>query len=226
MLGKEQRYNPKRIIERRSTQKYFVDKIRSSLNKNTRLLDFGCGPGTFLAAAAPLCAEVTGVDISRNFIEACRKTIHDLNVPNARAVHIEPGRLPFDDGEFDAVLMVDVIHHLEHITETLTEVFRAVKPGGQVIIFEPNKLNPLITLVHLFDRNEWGLLRVGTPGVYRRILKPFMDIKAIDFNGIVIGPESKVYTWISEILNAPGVYPLLGWLNPKMMVSGTKNSRP
>jgi len=38
-----------------------------------------------------------------------------------RAVHTGHAELPFDDDSFDVLVMVDVIHHLEHIEITLKE---------------------------------------------------------------------------------------------------------
>ncbi len=222
ILGKDTRYNPQRILQKFSTQKYFVDVVKPLLKPTDKVLDFGCGPGSFLAATAPLCATVTGVDISRNFVNTTQETIKALSIPNALAVHIQPDVLPFADESFDVVLMMDVVHHLENVSVSLTEVLRVLKPGARVLIFEPNKLNPLIYLVHLFDRNEWGLLRLGTPSIYRKLLKPFVDIKTIDFNGIVIGPDSKIYDYISQTINVPALKPLLGWLNPKMFIVATK----
>ncbi len=223
ILGKENRYNPVRIVERSSTKKYFVEVVRPYVKSTDRVLDFGCGPGSFLASMAPLCREVVGVDISKNFVSMTQQMIKHFKLTNAQAVHIVPDQLPFADGSFDCVMMVDVIHHLEGIEKSLKEALRVVKKGGRILIFEPNKLNPLLFLVHLIDKNEWGLLKLGTPWKYRKLLKSFMNIEDVQFNGIVIGPESKIYDSMAETLNHRNFKPLLGWLNPKMFITGVKS---
>jgi len=222
-LGKDRRYNPRRVIDRVSTQKYFIEVVRAWIKPTDKVLDLGCGPGSFLAAIAPLCGEIVGADISQQFVNSSRELIEGLEIPNARTLHIRANEaLPFREESFDVLIMVDVIHHLEDIPRTLSEAMRVLKKNGRVLIFEPNKLNPLIWLVHLVDKNEWGLLKVGTPRIYRRILRPFMTLERIDFNGIVIGPESKALDHIADFLNRPKIYPVLGWLNPKMFVTGRK----
>jgi 2-polyprenyl-3-methyl-5-hydroxy-6-metoxy-1,4-benzoquinol methylase len=52
-------------------QKYRVSKVLEIYkpNKSERVLDLGCGRGTFCFAVAPLCKEVIGIDFSRKRIE-------------------------------------------------------------------------------------------------------------------------------------------------------------
>ena len=222
ILGKDARFNAIRISQSRSVQKYFIQVVQPYLNPAWRVLDFGCGPGSFMAPIAGLCKEIVGVDISEQFASECGRMIDQLKIPNARAIHIVPDQLPFEDGSFDALVLVDVLHHLENASQSLKEAMRVVRLGGRVFIFEPNKLNPFLTLIHLADRNEWGLLRLGTFGKYRRLVAPFMRIDAMSFNGIVIGPQSKGFHLAAEILNHPWVKPVAGWLNPKVFITGVK----
>jgi len=224
MLGKDTRYNPHRVAALPSVRRFFVEVVKPLIHPSDRVLDFGCGPGSFLLCTAPLCREVVGVDISEEFVHRTRQAMAESGVTNGQALHTEPLHLPLADGCFDVLLMVDVVHHLENIHPTMQEAFRVLKPGGQVIIFEPNKLNPVVYLLHLFDRNERGLLALGTPAKYRRIFARYMTEVAVDFNGIVIGPQSRFWTVSSAVMNASMLRPLLGWLNPKMVITGKKIS--
>jgi len=45
--------------------------------------------------------------------------------------------LPFKDGSFDNVVMMDVFHHLERPTVFLRETLRVLKPGGRLVMLEP-----------------------------------------------------------------------------------------
>lgn len=222
ILGKGQRFNSLRILEKPSVRRYFLHIIRKYVDKNDVILDLGCGPGAFLAAVAPLCRQIVGVDISNRFTQSCRHLISHQQLTNAQAVHIGTAGLPFADDSFDVLLMVDVIHHLENRAAALQEALRVLKPGGRLLVYEPNKLSPVVAFLHLVDRNEWGLLRLGTPWAYRRVLKPYFDLERIDFNGIVIGPESRVFDFFAGIFDHPWLTPLLGWLNPKMFITGRK----
>ena len=222
IFGKSLRYNPAHVLQKPSVKKYFVDVIKSYLKKTDNVLDFGCGPGSFLAASAPFCGEITGVDISQGFVSTCQQTIDDLRIYNAKAMHIRPDVVPFADNTFDVIMMVGTIHHLENVKKSIEEALRVVKKGGRILIFEPNKLNPLIWLVHFLDKNERGLLKLGTPWKYQKILATYMHIEHIKFNGIVIGPESPVYHVSAEIINYRFLKYLLRWMNPQMFITGIK----
>jgi 2-polyprenyl-3-methyl-5-hydroxy-6-metoxy-1,4-benzoquinol methylase len=224
-FGKETRFNADWVGGRSVVQRFFVEVVRPYLAPTDRVLDFGCGTGVFLALAAPLCGTITGVDISTKFVDACREMIDRRALTNAEARTVEPGELPFGEETFDVVMMVDVIHHLEEPGAVLEAVMRRLRPGGRLLIFEPNKLNPLIWLYHALDRNEWGLLRLGTPEAYRKMVSPLADLDSVTFNGIVIGPKSNVFPWISNLINRASLYPYLGWLNPKLFIVGRKPAR-
>ena len=86
-------------------------------------------------------------------------------------VAFDGGRLPFADGVFDCVFSACVFHHIESTLHVglLAELRRVLRPGGLVMIFEHNPLNPLT--VHAvntcpFDENA-TLIRAG---LFRRRL--------------------------------------------------------
>jgi demethylmenaquinone methyltransferase/2-methoxy-6-polyprenyl-1,4-benzoquinol methylase len=46
--------------------------------------------------------------------------------------------LPFNDGTFECIIMVDALHHVENQSHTLEELWRVLKPGGRILIEEPD----------------------------------------------------------------------------------------
>ena len=54
------------------------------------------------------------------------------------------------------------------------------------LIFEPNKLNPALFLMCVFDRNEWGLLSLGSKKRYREVLRE-IRINEIDYMDCLLG---------------------------------------
>jgi len=46
--------------------------------------------------------------------------------------------LPFPDNSFDRIIMVDALHHVIHQAQTTREMFRVLKPGGLIVIEEPD----------------------------------------------------------------------------------------
>ncbi len=66
-------------------------------------------------------------------------------------------QLPYADCSFDAVLLNEVIEHVQSDRETLREALRVTKPGGKVIVFAPNRFYPFETHgVYLGKRYVFG----------------------------------------------------------------------
>jgi SAM-dependent methyltransferase len=220
--GKEKRFSPGAIVGKQSVEKYFTRVVRRYIKTTDRVLDLGCGPGGFLSIIARFCARVVGVDITSGFIDECTSFIGQQGLRNASALLVGPGTLPFRDGSFDAVLMIDTIHHLEHPAATIDDTLRLLKKDGTLLIFEPNLLNPLLFLMCCFDGNERGLLRFGTKRAYRSLLGDRFEIGVENYNGLLIGPESRLSLVLADMLNAPAAAGAVGWLNPKLFIAARK----
>jgi ubiquinone/menaquinone biosynthesis C-methylase UbiE len=115
-------------------QKFAVRRCLESLGVSLRdktLLDLGCGRGRWLEFYAAQGAKVTGIDISNDAIEMCRKK--DFNVYQGNI-----DELRFADDSFDFVNSVTVIQHVvpEDQGKAIEEVQRVLKPGGYAILLE------------------------------------------------------------------------------------------
>ena len=221
MWGAESRFDGEAISRKPSVQDYFVGRVRPYLDASMRVLDFGCGTGGFSMAMSPMVAEVQAVDLSSRFVEAGRASVERSGIRNVHLRKIDD-TLPFEDGEFDALLMLDLIHHLDRVEHTLREALRVLKPGGRLLVFEPNKLNPLLSLMCLLDRNEWGLLAMGTPGFYRRLLSPHLELDELEFNGLLLGPDSPLALSLADELDHGRLARPLRWMSPKIFATGRK----
>lgn len=218
LWGKSTRFNSVLISKKHSVKKYYVEIIKEIITRNDKVIDYGCGSGGFIISTSPHCKEIIGVEISEKFVIEGNKAIKELGIENGSIVQIMNNQTSFTNGYFDVLIMIDVIHHLESIESTLAEAIRVLKPGGKIIIFEPNKLNPLLALMCLLDRNEWGLLRLGTKNKYRKLFSQMMKITSIQYNGLLIGPEFKIFLKAAELLNRGCFYKYFGWLNPKILI--------
>jgi ubiquinone/menaquinone biosynthesis C-methylase UbiE len=60
--------------------------------------------------------------------------------------------LPFTDGAFECIIMVDALHHVEDQTQTLAEMWRVLKVGGRILIEEPDIRHFTIKLLALGEK--------------------------------------------------------------------------
>ena len=96
--------------------------------------DFGCGTGQMTAALAPFVGRVIAVDGSAAMLQAAKKRLQGLENVELRRGDLEA--LPVDDGRLDAATLVLVLHHLAEPERALAEVFRVLKPGGQLLVVD------------------------------------------------------------------------------------------
>lgn len=96
------------------------------------LLDAGGGTGRvaqFMSGKADL---VVVADLSCKMLAEARRK--DSLYPVCS--HTE--RLPFPDEYFARIIMIDTLHHVCNQRETLSEVWRTLRPGGRLVIEEPD----------------------------------------------------------------------------------------
>ncbi len=60
--------------------------------------------------------------------------------------------LPFPDESFDRIIMVDALHHVYDRSKTARELWRVIKPGGKIVIEEPDIHNRSVKLIALAEK--------------------------------------------------------------------------
>jgi len=120
-------------------QKFSRVRELLALGEHARLLDVGCGPGTFLGGfQGPREGELVGIDISRPQIEYAESK---YGTPWRRFVRVDSsGPWPFESASFDSLTMIEVIEHLdrERIQGLSAECARVLKPGSTFVLTTPN----------------------------------------------------------------------------------------
>mgnify|MGYP000176758750 CR=1 FL=1 len=115
--------------------------IRAFLEmERARVLDIGCGIGTYVEKFRALNAKAFGVDVDAEKLERGNreKKLDTLVLSVSEA-------LPYGNEVFDGVLLHEVIEHVTNDHETISEAHRVTKRGGVVIVFAPNRLYPFET---------------------------------------------------------------------------------
>lgn len=140
--------------------------------RGKRILDVGCGLGTYVERLRQFSDQVYGIDI-----EVERVTEGGRRLPNLLAAAAE--ELPFVDGCFDVVLLHEVLEHVQDDRRSIQEAYRLLTPGGRMVIFAPNRLYPFET--HgIYWRGEYrfgNFLGVSyLPRSWRRLLCPHVRV--------------------------------------------------
>jgi ubiquinone/menaquinone biosynthesis C-methylase UbiE len=117
-----------------------ADRLRQAtldaagIGPDDAVLDVGCatGPLTRLARQATR-GRVTGLDASPQMLDRARAAS-----PFIEYVHGRAEKLPFDDHDFDAVILSLVLHYLsaEDAARAIAEAHRVLGPGGRVVVVD------------------------------------------------------------------------------------------
>jgi 2-polyprenyl-3-methyl-5-hydroxy-6-metoxy-1,4-benzoquinol methylase len=130
---------------------YYAARLAGS---NQRLLDVGCGEGFFAEHLGNNGHEITGIDALETPIHAAAMREYfqaDLQIG------LGPVASKIRDREFDKVLILDVLEHLNQPDRLLRDVLPLLRPsGGSVIVSVPNVANIFVRLNLLFGRFDYA----------------------------------------------------------------------
>jgi len=105
--------------------------IRSGL----MVLDVGCGDGTTALPAARLGAQVLGVDIARNLVDAGNQRARDEGLANCRFQEGDASNLhQLADKSFDLVVSIFGAMFAPKPFDVAREMVRVTKPGGRIVM--------------------------------------------------------------------------------------------
>jgi ArsR family transcriptional regulator len=96
------------------------------------VLDAGSGDGAIAALLAPRARRITCLDRSQKVLDAARHRLGHL--PNVAFVPGDLQALPFADGQFDQVLLFNVLVYADSPSRAISEAARVCKPGGALVI--------------------------------------------------------------------------------------------
>ena len=199
-----------------------VLKIAGNL-KCERLLDIGCGDGTFtlLLKKALKAEEATGIEIAPEAIASVKE-----KGLKAYQLDIDESPFPFEDAYFDVVYCGEIIEHVFNPDHLLEEVYRVLKAEGTAIFTTPNLAGwpnrvalllgyqPYPTAVSpqhegvgkmliKGDEGQWGHIRVFTVRAFKELLSihHFKTIRLIGCPVVVNTPSAKMVIRLIRLLD-------------------------
>ncbi len=123
-------------------------------------LDIGCGRGDFAADLAETSGrQVSGVDAHAGYLAEAERNHPALRVRRTG----QSDSLPWADGEFASVSMLDVLEHCSDEDHLLTEARRVLRPGGTLVLTVPAR--------HMFSFLDPDDVKFRWPTVHRAVYR-------------------------------------------------------
>jgi ubiquinone/menaquinone biosynthesis C-methylase UbiE len=102
------------------------------ITKGLKILDLGCGDGTTALPEARLGADLLGVDIARNLVEAGNKRVKELGLTNCKFQEGDASNLQgLKDQTFDLVVSIFGAMFAPKPFDVAKEMVRVTRPGGR-----------------------------------------------------------------------------------------------
>ena len=137
-----QKPDVKKFVERfeREGREVFDQRDRLVAACNIKLgmtvADIGAGTGLFtrlLSARVGPQGRVYAVDIARKFIDHIEQTCERDGIKNVTGVVCSQSSVKLPEDSIDIAFICDVYHHFEFPYKTMRSIYRALRPGGQVV---------------------------------------------------------------------------------------------
>lgn len=111
---------------------YFDIIDQTILNKNSIVLDLGCGSGRWSKYLVSKVKFIEAVDPSKAVISASRLLNEDANV---RVTQASVDNIPFNNNSFDFAMSLGVLHHIPDTRKALLSLVEKTKIGGHVLLY-------------------------------------------------------------------------------------------
>ena len=181
-----------------------MEKIREivPINRDTTVLDVGCGSGNFTYQFSLLSNKVMGIDHSEYIFK---------KNPHKNLLLSDATNIAFKDNCFDIVFCSDTLHHIPEYTKTIREMVRVSKK--YVIVMEANPLNPLIMGVGIARKEERILIK--NPLTLKKIQKLLSETDIVFSKHVVSFFFPNAFAGLPErILN---IFPKVRFVDNKFM---------
>ena len=116
----------------------YADIVSSHAEKGAAVLEVAPGPGYLAIELARRGFKVTGVEISRDFVEIENRNAQEFGV-EVDFKHGNASALPLPDVSFDFIICSAAFKNFSEPLKALNEMHRVLKPGGTALIIDMNR---------------------------------------------------------------------------------------
>ncbi|GAA0458900.1 demethylmenaquinone methyltransferase [Alkalibacillus silvisoli] len=112
------------------------------VEEGSSCLDVCCGTGDWSLALSEVVGKkghVVGLDFSKNMLSVGEEKVQADGIENVTFVHGDAMSLPYEDNQFDYVTIGFGLRNVPDYMQVLQEMYRVVKPGGQVVCLETSQ---------------------------------------------------------------------------------------
>ena len=112
--------------------------VEIGIEKNQRVLDFGCGSGAYASPAATLVGrggKVYALDIDAGALQTLEETARKQGLGNVETICSSSLETDLPDDAVDVVLLYDVIHLIKDRAKLLAEIRRILRSDGFVSLY-------------------------------------------------------------------------------------------
>jgi 2-polyprenyl-6-hydroxyphenyl methylase / 3-demethylubiquinone-9 3-methyltransferase len=137
--ARKQIYCPSRVVAWSHGSRFRLAARLAAERGGRRLLDYGCGDGTFIALTEGAFASATGADVDAKQLAACDARLGHLNCVSFVSTGALEG--PGHSGAYDVVTCMEVLEHIPQPADHVAACVQLLKPGGHAIFATINR-NP------------------------------------------------------------------------------------
>jgi ubiquinone/menaquinone biosynthesis C-methylase UbiE len=116
--------------------RFIIEQLGTNF-RSFRILDVGCATGRFLEQLAQSGAtKLFGTDLAPRILEVAAEKLSKTGTTAELRVADAEDCLPWGDACFDVVTLIGVLHHFFRPKDALSEIYRVLRPGGRLLVFD------------------------------------------------------------------------------------------
>ena len=151
-------HNPIAVEHRRDRAEFDRELRRISdwlpRDRPLRVLDLGCGAGSWTGFWLEMGAQVVALDLYVDFVRVAAQRLADVKGRLYPTIG-DAGRVPLASRSFDVVTANSLLEHTPHWQSVVEEAARLVAPGGVLMLHTTNRFHPFQTEVRNFPFFPW-----------------------------------------------------------------------